>query len=165
LKRTCLITLLSLSLSASAGLAQSTSRQSFVLMKNLAGKWRGKDTLGNQVEVTFRVMSKGSAILSEYVESGGKEDEDMVTMIHLDGDRLLATHYCSAGNQPRMKGTLSPDGKTITFDFVDATNLSSPQAGHMQRLVIKFSAPIITQKNGRSSRMERKPPLCPMSAA
>jgi hypothetical protein len=110
-------------------------------MKGLAGRWRGKDTFGKQVEVTFRVMSKGSAILSEYVESGGKENEDMVTMIHLDGDRLLATHYCSAGNQPRLKGTLSPDGKTVTFDFADATNLSSPQAGHMQRLAITIYGP------------------------
>ena len=45
------------------------------------------------------------------------------------------THYCGAGNQPRMKATASPDGKTITFEFLDATNLASPQAGHMHRVV------------------------------
>jgi len=56
-------------------------------------------------------------------------------MFHLDGDRLLLTHYCSAGNQPRMKASLAPDGKSISFDFVDATNLSSPEAGHMNRVV------------------------------
>jgi hypothetical protein len=62
--------------------------------------------------------------------------EKMVSMIHMDGSRLVLTHYCSAGNQPRMAGTASPDGKTITFDFFDATNLASPDAGHMQRVVI-----------------------------
>ena len=65
-------------------------------------------------------------------------EEDMITMFHLDGDRLLLTHYCGAGNQPRMKATASPDGKTITFDFVDATNLASPQIGHMHRVIFSF---------------------------
>ena len=61
---------------------------------------------------------------------------DMISMIHMDGpDRLLITHYCSAGNQPRMQASASPDGKTIAFDFVDATNLATPDAGHMQRVV------------------------------
>jgi hypothetical protein len=60
-------------------------------------------------------------------------------MIHLDGDRLLMTHYCGAGNQPRMKATLAPDSKSIAFDFLDATNLASADAGHMHHVV--FSIP------------------------
>jgi hypothetical protein len=32
----------------------------------------------------------------------------------------------------------SPDGRTITFTFLDATNLSSPDAGHMHRVVFTF---------------------------
>ena len=64
-------------------------------------------------------------------------NEDMISMIHLDGpNRLLLTHYCGAGNQPRMQADISPDGKTITFNYVDATNLSSPDAGHMTRMVL-----------------------------
>ncbi|HZP00721.1 MAG TPA: hypothetical protein VFD30_10540, partial [Terriglobia bacterium] len=51
------------------------------------------------------------------------------------------THYCEAGNQPRMQATASPDGRTITFDFVDATNLASPDAGHMYRVVFTFTDP------------------------
>ena len=61
----------------------------------------------------------------------------MVTMIHLDGDRLMLTHYYAMGNQPRMVGTISPDGKTITFDFLDATNLTSKE-GHLQRIVFNL---------------------------
>jgi hypothetical protein len=59
-------------------------------------------------------------------------------MLTVDGDRLLLTHYCDAGNQPRMVGTVSPDGKTITFKFIDATNLQPAQGGHMQSAVFTF---------------------------
>ena len=69
-------------------------------------------------------------------EIEGQGHEDMISMIHLDGaNRLVMTHYCGAGNQPRMAATTSPDGKTFTFDFFDGTNLASPDAGHMRRVV------------------------------
>ncbi len=61
----------------------------------------------------------------------------MISLFHLDGpDRLLMTHYCAVGNQPRMQASLSPDGKTITFKFVDATNLAGPDAAHMHQMVL-----------------------------
>jgi len=37
-----------------------------------------------------------------------------------------------------MVGTISPDGKTLTFNFLDATNLLSSQPGHMQRVIFNF---------------------------
>ena len=62
--------------------------------------------------------------------------EDMVSMFNMGGNRLLLTHYCSIGNQPRMEASASPDGKTITFNYVDATNLAAPDAGHMEKMVL-----------------------------
>lgn len=109
---------------------ETDAQKSFQKLETLAGSWQGKGSNGQPVQVSFRVTSGGSAIMSEI--QGG---EDMISMIHMDGDRLLLTHYCGAGNQPRMKATASPDGKTITFDFVDATNLATPQAGHMHRVI------------------------------
>jgi hypothetical protein len=85
--------------------------------------------------VTFRPTSGGTAILSEITGKG----EEMVTMFHMDNGRVLATHYCGVGNQPRMQASMSPDGKTITFTFVDATNLASPNSGHMDRLVLTLA--------------------------
>jgi hypothetical protein len=85
------------------------------------------------VQVSFRDTAGGSALMSEI---HGHGPENMVSMFHLDGpNRLMLTHYCGAGNQPRMTASTSPDGKTITFDFLDATNLATPDAGHMQRVV------------------------------
>jgi hypothetical protein len=125
---------LALLLTGTAALAQSAAQKSFDQLKSLTGNWEGKISDGKPVEVSFRDTAGGSALMSEI---HGHGPENMVSMIHLDGpNRLLLTHYCGAGNQPRMTASASPDGRTITFDFLDATNLASPEAGHMQRVVI-----------------------------
>ena len=66
-------------------------------------------------------------------------ESEMVTMYHPDGDHLMMTHYCSAHNQPRMRSQKVPvEIKDLVFDLVDVTNLSSPDAGHMKKLVLTF---------------------------
>jgi hypothetical protein len=62
----------------------------------------------------------------------------MMTMYHRDGDRLLLTHYCMAGNQPRMQARYDRAKNAIVFDFVDATNLANPEATHMHSATIHF---------------------------
>lgn len=138
MRRQCIVLklVLTIAVCASSVWAQPGPQQSFDTLKGLIGKWEGTDTLGQRIQVTFRLTANGSALLNEYVEFG--EHEDMITMIHRDGARLLATHYCSAGNQPRMKARVSPDGKTLTFDFVDGTNIPSPGSGHMQSWTIRM---------------------------
>ncbi len=119
-------------LCTSCALAESSAQKTFDTLKALEGTWEGKNSQGQALKVSFRTTAGGSALLSEIHGMGA---ENMVSMIHLDGDRLLMTHYCGAGNQPRMKATLAPDGKSVAFDFVDATNLASPDAGHMRHVV------------------------------
>jgi len=122
-------------LSATAVLAQSDAQKSFSQLKSLTGSWEGKNSLGEPVQVSYRMTAGGSALMSEINGHG----EEMISMIHLDGsNRLLLTHYCAAGNQPRMQASASLDGKTITFNFVDATNLDSPQSGHMDHVAISM---------------------------
>jgi hypothetical protein len=126
-----LVVLAVISVSASA---QTAAQKAFDVIKNMPGTWDGKAADGRAVRVHFKVTSGGSAVMSEILGNG---PEDMISMFHLDGpNRLLMTHYCGAGNQPRMEASVSPDGKTITFTFVDATNLASPEAGHMQRMIL-----------------------------
>jgi hypothetical protein len=115
--------------------AQSDAQKSFDKLKTLAGSWEGTFE-GKTMQVSLRVTSMGNTLMHEI--TGGGRPDDPITMLHLDGDRLLMTHYCDAGNQPRLVGTTSPDGKTITFDFLDATNLLSSQHGHMQHVVFNL---------------------------
>ena len=118
-------------LATTAAVAQTDAKATFERLKTLDGNWEGKTSNGTPFKISFRTISGGSALLSEI--SG---EENMVTMFHVDNDRVLATHYCAAGNQPRMQASMSPDGKTITFSFIDATNMATPKAGHMDHLVI-----------------------------
>jgi len=125
-----IVALVVMTLVARLALADSGAQAAFEKIKGLQGLWAGKKSEGQMFEVSFRVTSNGSAVMSEI-----QGPEDMITMFHLDGQRLLMTHYCGAGNQPRMVGTISPDGKTLTFDFLDGTNLSA-QPGHMNRMIL-----------------------------
>jgi hypothetical protein len=124
---------------AASSWAQSAAQTSFAEIKTLAGTWEGKAAQGMPVKVSFRETAGGSAVMSEILGHGA---EDMITMFYLDGpDKLLLTHYCSAGNQPRMQAAASPDGKTLTFNFLDSTNLPSLEDGHMRRVVIAMLGP------------------------
>lgn len=119
-------------LAATCAFAQSDAQKSFDKLKTLVGTWEGQLPEGKTVQVTFRETSGGSALLSEITG----HEENMITMFHMDGNRLMMTHYCGAGNQPRMVGTMSPDGKTFTFNFLDATNVLPSQPGHMEHLTV-----------------------------
>jgi hypothetical protein len=125
-----------LSFAATVAFAQTSAQKSFDQLKSLAGSWEGKDSKGRPLRVSFRDIARGSALMSEIQKEGHDGVMfSMISMIHLDGpNRLLLTHYCSDGNQPRMAAT-SPDGKTITFDFFDATNLATPDATYVRRLI------------------------------
>jgi hypothetical protein len=125
-----------LALLATVAFAQSDSHAAFEKLKSLEGTWAGKGSEGQSLTVTFRTTSAGSAIMSEI-----QGPEDMISMFHLDGDRLMLTHYCATGNQPRMIGTMSADGRTLTFNFLDATNVLSSQPGHMQGVVLTMLDP------------------------
>ncbi len=127
-------TILLLALSTNFAVAETDAHKSFELLKQMEGNWAGKDGKGQPVKVSFRSTAGGSAIMSE-IQGHGKEN--MITMFHMDGDRLLMTHYCGAGNQPRMKVTTA-DAKSISFEFVDGTNIA-PGDGHMQ--LATFSLP------------------------
>ncbi|MGC2696753.1 MAG: hypothetical protein WA738_13285 [Candidatus Angelobacter sp.] len=113
-----------------SGWCASNTSSGFTSLKGLAGQWQTKDPAGKAQIVNWKVISAGSAVMETM------EEESMVTMYHLDKERLLLMHYCSAQNQPRMQAEVSDDGKTFTFDFLDATNLASPSDGHMHKMVL-----------------------------
>jgi Tfp pilus assembly protein PilV len=109
-------------------------------MKALAGEWEG--TMPDQpadakskmppVRISFRVISSGSALM-ETVHLG---ENQMITMYAPDGDRVVVTHYCDSGTQPRMK-QVSAQGDEVKFDFLDVTN-AGPKSELMRDLRIRF---------------------------
>lgn len=120
-----------------ADAAEPPANPAFEKLKTLVGTWETKTPHGRST-VSYEVVSAGSALL-ERIGGDEHKDMDMVTMYHPDGGKVLMTHYCSAKNQPRMKAeNAGKDASTITFSFVDVTNLSAPDAGHMAGLVVKF---------------------------
>jgi len=132
-----------LSLLAGAGFAggpmhvvKTRPNAGFEKMKPLVGNWQGKADDGKPVTVSYALASDGS-VLVEKIEAGS--ENEMVTVYYPDGDRLMMTHYCSLHNQPRMRtdAATAESGKLI-FDFVDATNMSSPDAMHMHKLAVTF---------------------------
>jgi hypothetical protein len=130
------VTIVSILLSSSLiASAQSDAQKTLDRFKSMVGTWSGKNAQGQPSEVTYRLMAGGTSVMAESVMG----DEAMTSLFYVDGDRLLMTHFCPSNNQPRMKATISPDGKTVSFDFLDATNLASPQAGHMHRALYVFT--------------------------
>ncbi|MBI4161745.1 MAG: hypothetical protein HY509_04780 [Acidobacteria bacterium] len=122
--------------SANSASAGSRAASAFERLKSLAGEWHGRDPEGNPVRVSYAVVSGGSALVETLAPA---KEPSMVTVYHLDGDRLMMTHYCGSGNQPRMLAEV-PAGEIqdLTFAFLDATNLAKPSDGHMESLAFTF---------------------------
>jgi hypothetical protein len=132
-----LLTSAALCLAAAQAPAESKAQASFDRLKTLVGEWEGTAGNSQQAAVSYRLVSSGSA-LEETLHVG--KDETMITVYHLDGDRLMLTHYCAAGNQPRMVATPDPNNPNIlAFKFLDATNMPSPDAGHMRNLTVTLA--------------------------
>ena len=124
-----------------AGPDTPSAKEVFERFRALAGEWRGRSTRGWADRAEVLVIAAGSVVVSSS-EFEAHPDETMLTMFHLDGDRLLLTHYCVAKNQPRLRMTSTAEGgKEVTFTFLDATNLASRNQGHMDSVVFRFQDP------------------------
>jgi hypothetical protein len=106
----------------------------FSRLKTLVGEWEAETQMG-KVHVSYELVAGGTSLLER--ESGDKMPV-MLTLFHVDGDRLLLTHYCMAGNQPRMQAKrFDASAGDLEFQFLDATNLT-PGAGHMHNARFHF---------------------------
>jgi len=119
--------------------APTETENAFATLKTVAGSWVGPMTTdppvpavqGRFAQLALRVTSMGNALEHEMSISG--RPDHPITMFYVEGERLLLTHYCDAGNRPRMVGKVSPDGKTVEFDFLDLSG--GNERGHMHRAV------------------------------
>jgi hypothetical protein len=130
--------------SAATSVPPSDAQKSFDQLKTLAGTWTGPVTVNPPVPewskdpiwLSMRVTSRGNALVHEMKKPGTPDDatkDDPITLLYMDNDRLTLTHYCDAGNRPRMVAKASPDGKTVEFEFVDVAG--STQYGNMHHAI------------------------------
>jgi hypothetical protein len=124
---------------------QTTSSNALGQMKALTGDWSGafKWTGGRRdsgpMNATYYVTGNGSAVVENLMN---ESTPVMTSVYHLDGPDLRMTHFCGAQNQPRLKARrIDLDHGAIDFEFVDATNLRSPDAPHVHGLEIRLIDP------------------------
>ena len=111
------------------------SKAAFARLKSLVGEWQADSSMG-KVQLTYELIAGGTSLVEH--ETGEKMPA-MLTVYHMDGDRLMLEHYCMAGNQPRMEArSFDPKSGELRFQFLDATNLADQNAGHMHNATIRF---------------------------
>ena len=84
--------------------------------------------------VSYKLASNGTVLVETI--SGGT-DYEMITVYHPDKDGVMLTHYCAAGNQPRMRAKKLADDK-LAFDFVDVSGADAKKGGFMRSLAVTF---------------------------
>lgn len=112
----------------------SPSSLVFEHLASLVGAWKVVQA-GTEIQVSYTLTADGSVLMEEFRPEKGAM---MVTMFSVDGDRLIATHYCSARNQPQMAtATITePRAKSLAFSLVRVTGLKSPDDWHNTGLVV-----------------------------
>jgi hypothetical protein len=145
MKRSALVLLAILALLSSLVPAQEKGMQGSMVagtpqwekIKSLIGEWDGYVMEGGQkrsTHISVRITGDGSAVM-HWMDAG--TPHEMITMFHMDKMELLATHYCAAHNQPRLRAVSSSQPTQVAFEFKDGTNIR-PGDGYMRQLAITF---------------------------
>lgn len=130
----CAVGLLAIFGSMAAPADAPDGAAAFERLKGLVGDWEVTGPAGKKATVRYELTASGSALFERYSDSSMGAGSEMITMYHLDSGRLLLTHYCMAGNQPRMLlKRFDPAKGELDFDFLDATGLKDENDGHMRR--------------------------------
>jgi hypothetical protein len=111
---------------------KSLSDLAFERLKGLVGTWEVTEKGTSRKFTAEYTMTGGGSVLMEVL--GG-----MTTAYHLDKGTLVLTHFCGAGNQPRMRvKTVANGGRRVAFEMYDITNLKSPDAYRTTSLDVVF---------------------------
>jgi len=141
--RTLLLTVLISNLMAYPVNAE-TAANAFDKLKALAGTWKEVGSK-KDFKIQFELTAGDSVLMESWFYAGKRHS---LTVYHLDGARLLATHYCPQGNQPRLQWQEGNNPKLLHFTFMDATNLADVHQSHQHELSFYLS------RNDRLSRSE-----------
>jgi hypothetical protein len=98
----------------------------FEEIKRLTGDWRSTKH-GSSTVVNYTVIANGTTVVERWTMSPTRQS---MTVYTLDGQRLIATHYCPQGNAPRLQYAHTDDGGAHHFVFFDGANLQDPAGSH-----------------------------------
>jgi hypothetical protein len=119
-----------------------TAKEAFAQLKTLKGTYNNKvsDTKhhmpDHESKVTYHLTGAGSALVETDFPGTGHE---MVSVYHLDGDDLRLTHYCAAGNQPRLKLDRTKSTPTrFVFVFDGGSNMDPAKDMHIHGMTMTF---------------------------
>jgi hypothetical protein len=137
MKRTLLlgsVAMMALVMSAAVLAADKTkSEEAFDRLASLKGQWKGEQD-GVKISLIYALTANGSALMEEFRPESGPV---MITLFTVDGDHLIATHYCSAKNQPQMVTCAITDvQKPLAFSLARVTGLKSPDDWHNTGLTV-----------------------------
>lgn len=114
-------------------------RQAFDRLKTLVGTWDAtdRDNPAFKETVTYALTGRGTTLLERF-EASSTAEGHMLTAYHMDVGRLVLTHFCGAGNQPRMRLRAASD-RQVAFEMYDITNLADPKAYHSTGVEVTFA--------------------------
>jgi hypothetical protein len=138
--KSCLVALCALA-TAAAPAGDAPRHPGFARFAALVGDW---------VSAADNALVKKGTLVARYHLSGGgtavveevfpDTPHAMTTVYHLDGKDLVLTHYCTSGNQPRMRARAS-EGTRIAFAFDGGTNIDGSTTSHMHEATFDFIGP------------------------
>jgi hypothetical protein len=114
---------------------QVDARTVFAKLQTLAGDWEGKTEAGRVLKVSYRLTANNTVLVETWTLGPKRES---LTLYHMDNESLIATHYCTLGNQPRLQLKEGASASLFTFEFVSATNLPKPEMAHQHRFEIEI---------------------------
>jgi len=132
-----LLTLAMACAQVSASERAGSATAAFERLSTLVGTWRFTAPSGKHQSVAYRLTAGGSTLVETWTLGSGRES---MTLYHLDGSDLIATHYCPQGNQPRLVLKPAGDATLLSFEFKDGTNLQAPGASHQHHFWLRFDS-------------------------
>lgn len=108
----------------------------FNQMKSLVGTWVKTDAPDSNFSVAFELTANDSVLIETWLRGDKKHS---LTLYHLNGNELIATHYCPQGNQPRLQMSKDSKPNHVEFSYLDATNLNSLDDSHQHSLGFDLS--------------------------
>jgi hypothetical protein len=107
----------------------------FEQLSRLVGAWESSAGIAPPHSVEYRLSGSGSVLVETWALGPGRES---LTLYHLDGERLLATHYCLQGNQPRLQ-LVKREADEFHFELRDGTNLQVAGRSHQHAFWLRLT--------------------------